>query len=522
MMMRRTLSFGHAASLAASALIAALFAAIMLMGAPASAQAAEQEGGLAAATVQIPNGSQQATQTATQPAQAKNVSVYALHNAKSGDRIYTASAADRDKYRRQGWVYDGVGWTAPAVSANPVYAMYRAGYGHYYTNSKADYDKRLRQRWTGQGIAFYMPNADQPRIALYRDYNPKSKKTNYLITKSRTAHNAMVKKGWKSKGLWYAVPTAGQLRNGWVNQGGAWHYYKNGTMYKSRWLVTSSKAPITTASGKQRYWFDSKGNLARNRLISPAKAVDKKAGRYAYARSGGNIVVGRWDNGKGRVYVTDKAGRLPSKGGWLVTKKYDGHLERYYIDSKTHAAKSGCFTVKGKRYWGVAKKGYVLRNSTVQYKNAWYTTNNSGRMTKDAQVTRLARKVQGYASDTRYLIAIDIDNPRFILFTGKKGAWKIRNVWECDTGRPSTPTIQGVYKMGIKGYSFGHGYTCYYYSQILGDYLIHTRIYQEGTWILNDGPLGRRCSDGCVRLATENAHWVWRNVPSGTTIITTT
>lgn len=36
---------------------------------------------------------------------------------------------------------------------------------------------------------------------------------------------------------------------------------------------------------------------------------------------------------------------------------------------------------------------------------------------------------------------------------------------------------------------------------------------------VKDGRLGMRLSHGCVRLAIENAKWIYDNIPSGTTVI---
>lgn len=513
---------------AAAFLIAAIAAlAFLAPSAAPAAYGAEGSSSLTAGQPVLPSETEGdgADDKVTEPVapQPVTAAVYSLRNPKSGDRIYTVSIEERDKCRRAGWVYGGSSWTAPVQSKAPVYRLYKPGYGHYFTANKSEYAKMLKQRWRDQGIAFYMPDYDQPRIAVYRDASPKkTKMMNYFLTGSASKHNSLLKSGWKSKGVFYGVPTAAQLRNGWVRLSGKWQYMKNGVAVKSRWVVTSNNMPAPAMKGKQRYWIDSKGTLACGRLINPKKAADKKAGYYAYARSTGAVVCGTWYNGKNRCYVATKAGKLPTKGGWLTTKKYAGSSQRYRIDGKTHAAMVGKFKVGKSYYYGYKGKGYIVRNDVVKVNGKGYWASAKGVLHRDSQVYRLVKKAQGYASDTRYLIMIDIDDPRFILLQGSKGNWKIRNVWECDTGAPSTPTIRGVYKMGIKGYSFGHGYTCYYYSQILGDYLIHTRIYQEGTWIMNDGPLGRRCSQGCVRLATGNAKWVWDNVPSGTTIVTTT
>jgi lipoprotein-anchoring transpeptidase ErfK/SrfK len=81
--------------------------------------------------------------------------------------------------------------------------------------------------------------------------------------------------------------------------------------------------------------------------------------------------------------------------------------------------------------------------------------------------------------------------------------------------------VRGVFSLGAKGYSFsGDGHTCYWYSQIYGDYLFHSILYHEGTFDVLDGRLGMNLSLGCVRLHIDNAKWIYDEVPYGTTVVT--
>ncbi|WP_414633015.1 L,D-transpeptidase [Clostridium sp. UBA7503] len=122
-------------------------------------------------------------------------------------------------------------------------------------------------------------------------------------------------------------------------------------------------------------------------------------------------------------------------------------------------------------------------------------------------------------SDTEYLIYVELNKFRTNIFKKNGNRWSLVKSYKCSIGKPSTPTIKGIFKVGIKGPYFGveHGYKCYYYTQIKGNYLFHSIIYNlNGT--VRDGRLGMRISDGCVRLAKENAKWIYDNVPKGSTI----
>lgn len=90
------------------------------------------------------------------------------------------------------------------------------------------------------------------------------------------------------------------------------------------------------------------------------------------------------------------------------------------------------------------------------------------------------------------------------------------------SGKPSAPTIKGIFYAGPKGYSFGEarGFRCLYYTQIKDNYLFHSIPYNlDGS--IRDPRLGMQLTDGCVRLSTKNAKWIYDNFPSGSTIYIT-
>lgn len=129
---------------------------------------------------------------------------------------------------------------------------------------------------------------------------------------------------------------------------------------------------------------------------------------------------------------------------------------------------------------------------------------------------------QGYSSSTGYLLMVDRFAHRTGVYTGSRNNWQNQKYWLCSNGKASTPTITGVYRLGIKGLYFWSGNTkCWYYSQISGDYLFHSVIYDGSSSPVRilDGTLGAATSHGCVRLALENAKYIYDNVPTGTTVV---
>lgn len=132
----------------------------------------------------------------------------------------------------------------------------------------------------------------------------------------------------------------------------------------------------------------------------------------------------------------------------------------------------------------------------------------------------MLNRANSYASATPWLILVDTTNCNLGIYTGSQGSWRQVANWVCSTGQPWTPTVVGQFTVTGKGYSFGHGYTCYYYTQFYGDYLIHSIKYYQGTFTVMDGRLGQHVSQGCVRLPINQAKWIYDNIPYGTKVVT--
>ena len=163
-------------------------------------EAARRESqGLYTFTVRDVNQSASATQ-----------SMYRLYNPNSGEHFYTANTSERDNLRRVGWVYEGVGWTAPKSSKTPVYRLY-SGTDHHYTMDASERDMLKRAGWRYEGIGWYSDDAKgEP---LYRQFNPNVQPTaprnnsgSHNYTKDKSEHNRLVAIGWKGEGVgWYGV-----------------------------------------------------------------------------------------------------------------------------------------------------------------------------------------------------------------------------------------------------------------------------------------------------------------------------
>jgi lipoprotein-anchoring transpeptidase ErfK/SrfK len=145
-----------------------------------------------------------------------------------------------------------------------------------------------------------------------------------------------------------------------------------------------------------------------------------------------------------------------------------------------------------------------------------------------ANIVRQNSKASDYvnsnniSSATDYLIWVSLKDFKVNIYKGSTNKWNLTHSYICTVGKPSTPTPKGNFTVGVKGLYFGvnKGYKCWYYTQFKGNYLFHSIIYNlDGS--VRDGRLGMRLSDGCIRLAKENAKWIYDNIPRGTKVVIT-
>lgn len=120
---------------------------------------------------------------------------------------------------------------------------------------------------------------------------------------------------------------------------------------------------------------------------------------------------------------------------------------------------------------------------------------------------------------TNFLIMVSLEQQQVYIFNNSSGSWKLINTFSCASGRPETPTIRGNFYVGDKGTQFvtGNGVYCKYFSQISGNYLFHSILYDAQGRVL-DSTLGAVASHGCIRLSLENAKYIYYNVPIGSGI----
>lgn len=123
-------------------------------------------------------------------------------------------------------------------------------------------------------------------------------------------------------------------------------------------------------------------------------------------------------------------------------------------------------------------------------------------------------------SPTDYLIITSTKNKLTYIYKKQNNLWELLHKWTCTVGKPSTPSPKGVFSVGVKYPAIVEGDTLAKYAiNITDDYYYHSILYDGKGLYVKDGRLGVAISHGCIRLATENAQWMYDNVPEGSTIV---
>ncbi len=374
---------------------------------------------------------------------------------------------------------------------------------------------------------------------------------------------------------WYVV--GGKVKTSFTGladykNSNGWWYISNGkvtfdvdTVAKNKngwWYVKDSKVNFNYngfAENKNGWWYINNGkvNFGKNSVIK-GKVNGTNAWWYVVGGKVKTSFTGLADykNSNGWWYIND--GKVTfnvntvakNKNGWYYVKNskvdfsYTGSAQNengwwYIKDGKVDfsigtVVKSGSdwLYYKGKRnssFTGIAAN----ENGTWYVKNGKVDFNYSGTVTANgtqylvtngkvgvAVSSTMNKKAQSQSSSTKWLIVIDTSACRLGVFQGSKGNWTAVKYWKCSPGRPTTPTKKGKFTVQSKGKYFnGTDYTCWYYTQFYGNYLIHSVLYYKGSMTkIRAGRLGEQLSHGCVRLAIENAKWIYDNIPRGSRV----
>ena len=318
--------------------------------------------------------------------------------------------------------------------------------------------------------------------------------------------------------------------SGLAQYGNEWYYIENGKVkwnytglaqHGIEWFYIEKGKLNWNHSGIVEYnnqWF----YVERGRLNWNYTGLGQSGNDWYY------IVGGRVNWGytglvqKGNEWFYVKGGKLDWSYTGLVQKGNEwffvrnGRLDWGY----TGLACNGeyYFYVKnGRLDWSYS--GYAQIDGQGEY----YEVRNGRLVGGTLTLAKMHGVANNQDSPTNYIVIVDRAAHRVGVFKGSKYNWADAKYYKCCVGKPSTPTISGTYYIKSRGKYFDTGTKgrCWYFTQINGNYLFHSVIYdrQPSPKKIIDNSMDAAVSHGCVRLDLENAKWIYDNIPKNTKVI---
>lgn len=208
---------------------------------------------------------------------------------------------------------------------------------------------------------------------------------------------------------------------------------------------------------------------------------------------GEQVLFPTWSETNGQDDIVWYSGVNRGNGTWSVTVDSNNHKHGGKYNTHAYVAKNGVRSAVGSTSYSLERI-----QTAQQFMNA---------------------KANMYSSRTPYLLLVNRSTHKVGIYQGWQGNWRCIQYWDCSDGAPSTPTVEGTFQVGSKGYYFDSGSArCYWYTQFRGNYLFHSVLYNKNGTLM-DGRLGMPLSHGCVRLNINNAKWIYDTIPTGSTVV---
>ena len=401
--------------------------------------------------------------------------------------------------------------------------------------------RKLGNYWFYMADSAFAKAHNVPRGKQMTGWQYVDGKTYYFSTGGGSTPTGAALTGWKSIGgnLYFFANSSytkqheGSLLTGWKTIKGKTFFFadsrypsqKRGTPVKgiakignNYYMFASNFAQVkgwTTYNGRIGYYDSSTGKAM--------KGWHSKGSSWYYTTENGLARYG-WIKLNGSLYYLD-----PAQGGKMATGSVlmpSGKLIFFDADGR-RATTKGWKTVGGYNYYTYAD-GTCARNTTIN----GVKLDNMGRST----MTAIDRKAQGYTSNTNYLILVNKGEYKVCVYKGRQNAWVKQKEWYCTHGGSNTPNGTWTLDDHVTKRSAKYGWAVFDFSSAAfathisaGNYF-HSILYEKyiGLYYPNTNPydeepmdpdLKQSYSHGCIRLETENAEWIWDNVPLGTKVV---
>lgn len=295
----------------------------------------------------------------------------------------------------------------------------------------------------------------------------------------------------------------------------SWDLVPGADRYAIAEYIDGGYRTYTTSCKGQSYTVDNLGNGNEHKFLIQAQVNGK------WSAASPDLLVAATPHGVMAPTVKAKAGDLSATLEWnsvpgatryaIASQNGDGSFTTY-----TYNCGGTSFTVKGLiggRTYKMLVQAYVDGKwspfSSVDLVSVKpYGTNIP---TGQQMMSDIANN-SGFTSGTSYLILVSRSRHEVGVFRGGFNNWNCIKFWSCVTGAPSTPTITGEYRTtGFKRTNLSTDTRARWCTQINGGYFFHSIL-------ASNSELGNSQSHGCIRLAVENAKWIYDNIWQGTKV----
>ncbi len=321
---------------------------------------------------------------------------------------------------------------------------------------------------------------------------------------------------WNYTGLgqsgndWYYI-VKGRVNWGYtglVQRGNEWFYIENGKLnWNHSGIVEYNKQWFYVERGRLNWNYTGLGQSGNDWYYI-------ERGRVNWGYTGLVQKGNEWFYVKGGKLDWSYTGLVQKGNEWFFVR--NGRLDWGY----TGLACNGeyYFYVKnGRLDWSYS--GYAQIDGQGEY----YEVRNGRLVGGTLTLAKMHGVANNQDSPTNYIVIVDRAAHRVGVFKGSKYNWADAKYYKCCVGKPSTPTISGTYYIKSRGKYFDTGTKgrCWYFTQINGNYLFHSVIYdrQNSPKRIIDNSMDAAVSHGCVRLDLENAKWIYDNIRNNTKVI---
>ncbi|MDO4621789.1 MAG: lasso peptide biosynthesis protein [Eubacteriales bacterium] len=299
---------------------------------------------------------------------AETVSMFRMYNPNSGEHFYTGNPAEKEMLLEKGWVYEGIGWKAPAFSNVPVYRLYNPNAGdHHYTTVLSEKAFLENAGWQYEGIAFYSCESDGNRqdllaagdgtveraadgsdrvwsaerktsaVPLFREYNPRAESGAHNYTSSSAEHENLIRLGWQEEGIaWYGE--AGKDSESEWPEAEVFLREKNITTLREafdyasgyRWVFYDVDPSLGTHYYAMKGYQAKEGNcyVDAGLFCEMANALGYSAVQIGgiVPRRDGSLAAHSWVEIDGRIYDPEYRWEYKREGGYAVIPGTPGSL----------------------------------------------------------------------------------------------------------------------------------------------------------------------------------------------------